>query len=45
MVQVGYTLVQSRRFLHHLMPAALCSVNHVENSTLVCNLYLDLENF
>ena len=34
-----YTLVRSLCFLHHLQPAALGSVNHVETYTLVCNLY------
>ena len=37
MVQVDYTSV---RFLHHLRPAALDGVNHVETFTSVCNLFL-----
>ena len=33
-----HTSVLSLRFLHHLGPAALSSVNCVETYTLVCNL-------
>ena len=34
-----HTSVWSLRFLHHLWPAALGGVNHIETFTSLCNLY------
>ena len=35
-----HTSDPSRRFSHHLMPAALGGVNRIETYTSVCNLYI-----